>query len=68
MSEEKKEPYKFEAHNFCLNVRHWPYCVNCGLVMMKNSFSDWAVRVGCRNKEHPSYAAQRAKTNPFDKN
>lgn len=59
------EEYKYEAHNYGGKVGHWPCCVKCGLVLMKNDFSRWADKVGCNNKYHPSYASKRALTNPF---
>lgn len=55
------EQYEKEPHSFTLNVGHWPVCIKCGLVMMKNPFSDWAVKMGCNNKDHPSYESVRRK-------
>lgn len=62
---EKEEVYKMEPHNFSWHIMHWPVCVNCGLIMMKNPFSEWAQKVGCLNKLHPSYESKRGLTNPF---
>lgn len=42
------------------------YCVSCGLINMKNEFSEWAVRMGCNHKDHPSYENKRGITNPFN--
>lgn len=59
------EAYTYEPHNYNGKVGHLPYCLKCGLILMKNDFSRWADKVGCNNKDHPSYASKRGLTNPF---
>jgi hypothetical protein len=34
-------------------------CRHCGLVALRNKFSDWSVRMGCNSAEHPDYERQR---------
>jgi hypothetical protein len=34
-------------------------CRHCGLVALRNKFSDWSVRMGCNSAEHPDYGRQR---------
>ena len=56
---DQKEQYKFESH-------HWVYfkglareiCQNCGLVKLRNDLTEWCVRMGCNNKDHPQYKQQ----------
>lgn len=59
--------YKAEPHNFNLAVGAYRYCSSCGLITFKNEFSQWAIRMGCNHKEHPSYENKRGLTNPFNK-
>lgn len=61
------EDYQYEPHNFSGRTpgNAYVHCVKCGLIMMKNGFSQWAQKVGCNAKYHPSYATQMAKTSPF---
>lgn len=64
----ERDPYKMEAHNFTMAVGRTAYrgCWNCGLIAMKNEFSQWAIRMGCNHKDHPSYESKRGLTNPFE--
>jgi hypothetical protein len=59
------EEYKYEAHNFSLRVGGKQWCVKCGLVGLRNDFTDWAVRTGCNYKDHSSYANKRYSTSPL---
>lgn len=60
-----KERYEHEAHDFSLRVGGKQYCVKCGLVGLNNAFTDWAVRMGCNHRDHPSYANKRYDTSPL---
>jgi hypothetical protein len=33
----------------------WPMCQVCGLLRLRNAATEWAVRMGCDNDEHPQY-------------
>jgi hypothetical protein len=56
----QKEPYKYEAHSWeYLKVIGRNICSNCGLVRLKNEFTEWCVKMGCNNSDHPGYKAQR---------
>jgi hypothetical protein len=35
-------------------------CKHCGLVALRNKFSEWSVKMGCNSAEHPDYARQRS--------
>jgi hypothetical protein len=37
----------------------WPVCRKCGLIYLNNPFSQWAVRMGCNNDQHPQYEHMR---------
>jgi hypothetical protein len=59
---EKRQPYKFEAHTFKTRRRMtWPVCQRCGLVLLRNELTDWAVKHGCNNTDHPDYRAAVAR-------
>lgn len=59
--------FEVEPHRFIkYKVLPWPICVHCGLIYLKNDFTDWAVKHGCTNTEHPSYQTKRKVTNPFE--
>lgn len=34
-------------------------CVKCGLLALRNKFSEWCARMGCEHAEHPAYKRQR---------
>lgn len=64
--EMKKEPYKMVGHSFVLNSRIGKsVCKTCGLVALRNQFTDWAVRMGCMSEDHPNYGRERAKASPL---
>lgn len=48
-----------EAHSFELRVGGKQYCSNCGLIALNNPFTDWAIRMGCRHKDHSQYENKR---------
>jgi hypothetical protein len=56
---EPKEKYEFVAHTFDLRVGGKQWCTGCGLVGLNNAFTDWAVRMGCNHRLHPSYDNKR---------
>lgn len=54
--------YTYEPHSFKKRKGiPWLVCQHCGLVCVRNSFTAWAVKVGCNNNEHPDLAAMRHK-------
>jgi len=64
---DKKEPYKYEPHNFSRKILNYQYCVYCGLVTLKNKFTEWGIEQGCNYREHPSYSHKRRQfTKLFD--
>jgi hypothetical protein len=54
------EPFVMEPHNFSGKICHWSVCVKCGLIRLRNDFTQWAIRKGCNNEDHPDHARQRA--------
>ncbi len=50
-----KLTYKFEVHTFNTSVCGKPVCSKCGLMLLKNPFTDWANKMGCQNDLHPQY-------------
>ena len=64
--EMQKEPYKLIGHSFEFNKRIGKsVCKNCGLVSLRNDFTDWSVRMGCMSSDHPSYESMRRKASPL---
>lgn len=59
----KRENYKLEPHSFQFNSRIGKsVCKSCGLVYLKNEFSEWSVKMGCNSSDHPSYQSKRKLT------
>lgn len=63
-----KEEYEYKSHKFVFSkAAGKQYCVYCGLVNGNNDFTEWAVKKGCLNEQHPSYKQTRKRyTNKFD--
>lgn len=57
--------FKVVPHNFNLKAGAYQYCSSCGLVAMKNELAQWAMRMGCDHKEHPSYQTKLLLSSPF---
>jgi hypothetical protein len=51
--------YKFEPHSFNKKMLNYFYCSRCGLVALKNDFTQWSIKMGCGHRDHPSYEAKR---------
>lgn len=65
--ETKKEVFKHEPHNFSKKMLNYQYCVHCGLVTLKNKFTEWSIQQGCNYRDHPSYEHKRLQyTKLFD--
>lgn len=62
MPTQNTDPYRMEAHSFTTRVGGKVCCSKCGLVALNNAFTDWAVRMGCNNRDHPSYSSKRYDT------
>lgn len=59
----KREPYKFVGHSFRMVSRIGKsVCTNCGLVCLKNEFTEWSVKMGCNSSDHPSFESKRKLT------
>jgi hypothetical protein len=56
-----KEKYKMQPHNFKGRIIGYAYCQACGLIKLRNDFTQWAIAKGCKNSDHPDYAAARAR-------
>ena len=61
--EDVKETYKFEAHKPRQLTKRItvPVCQYCGLVYLKNKFTQWCIRMGCRHELHRDYKRQLIK-------
>jgi hypothetical protein len=52
--------YLFEHHHpGKLKSIPWPVCEKCGLVYLRNPFTEWSIKNGCNSKEHPQYLQKR---------
>jgi len=59
----KRDNYKLEGHSFEFNSRIGKsVCKRCGLVYLKNSFTEWSVKMGCLSSDHPQYENKRKST------
>ena len=59
----KKSTYKMESHSFSFNSRMGKsICSRCGLVYLKNPFTEWSVNMGCNSSDHSSYQIKRKLT------
>jgi hypothetical protein len=57
------EPYTYEQHSFTKSIHNYKYCSKCGIVALKNSFTEWAIKKGCNSEDHPEYKTARSKSN-----
>lgn len=55
------QDYKFVPHGPWEKGSYKTYCINCGLVRLNNAFTDWALRMGCNNRDHTNYENERKK-------
>lgn len=61
------EPYVMEPHSWtklggkAANKLPWQFCQKCGLVRLRNPFSEWASKMGCNNEDHPQHEVWRRK-------
>ena len=61
--ERKQETYSLQPHSFHFNKRIGKQvCKSCGLVMLRNRFSDWSVQKGCLSELHSDYQRMRKST------
>lgn len=52
----KPLPYKMVGHTFRpLRGTGKHYCRSCGLVALRNPFTDWCIHKGCNSENHPQY-------------
>ena len=49
--------YTYEAHTFVKMYRSLPWlvCKHCGLLLLRNDFTQWCVSKGCLHEYHPGY-------------
>lgn len=53
------EVYRPEPHAFTSRIVNYLYCSRCGLIMLRNDFTQWCVKMGCNYSDHPQYKAKR---------
>jgi hypothetical protein len=54
------EPYRLQHHSFTGTAAGKPFCVTCGLLLLRNPLTDWCVRKGCYADDHPGWKHARA--------
>jgi hypothetical protein len=58
--EYRKESYQMVGHSFHPNARIGKHvCSRCGLVALRNEFTDWSIKMGCNSNDHPSLESTR---------
>jgi hypothetical protein len=56
---EKRQPYKLDPHAFAISKKMpWMRCKKCGLLNLRNAFTEWYIRMGCNAGDHPDYASR----------
>ncbi len=57
----EKTTYEYEAHTpkKLKGNNKWLVCTNCGLVYLRNKFTQWAIDKGCLADFHPGYKSAR---------
>lgn len=64
--EQLNEKYSLVGHRMVFNSRVGKsVCDNCGLVGLRNTFTDWSIKMGCLSHLHPSYKNMSSKTRSF---
>lgn len=64
---DQKTPYKYEAHSWGnLKGIPWRCCKHCGLLWLRNEFSDWCARMGCNADDSPQWNSMRKKAGKED--
>ncbi len=59
--------YVYEPHSWGnLKGITWAICKYCGLLRLKNEFSEWCAKMGCNASDHPQYKSMRKKAGPKD--
>ena len=61
----KPEPHAFNRKLKCIP---WVICSKCGMIRLKNPFSDWCAQNGCNHDEHPGYETERMKASALTDN
>ncbi len=54
-----KQVFKLEPHGPWVAGIYKTYCQGCGLVRLNNAFTEWAIKYGCNNTDHPNYENAR---------
>jgi hypothetical protein len=58
---ENEIKYKFESHSpKKIKGIPWLVCNTCGLLYLRNPFTNWAIRVGCYSDYHSEYNKMRS--------
>ncbi len=54
---ERRQPYKLEPHLFS-PVKRIAYlrCKHCGLLTLRNTLTEWCIRMGCNASDHADYS------------
>ena len=60
LSTKEHRKYKMVGHSFTpLKGVGKSYCKNCGLVALRNKFTDWCVDKGCNYDVHSQYKSAK---------
>lgn len=48
--------YEYESHHWKrMKGIGYDRCIRCGLLALKNPFSQWCIKMGCDHTAHPRY-------------
>ncbi len=60
-----RRAYRLVPHHFGTRKRMpWPVCKSCGLISLRNRFSQWCEKMGCEHERHPEYASRARSSAP----
>lgn len=58
--------FQVNPHKFCKRKYvPWLVCQGCGLIALRNPFSEWCVKMGCDYEDHPDFKNKRANVSPL---
>lgn len=60
--------YKYHAHKFSKWFKFFPYfiCDHCGLILLNNPTTAWAVRMGCYHEDHIEFRKKLKELTQYD--
>lgn len=62
LNKREERKYSYIGHSFSPLVGTGKsFCTSCGLIALRNKFSDWCIEKGCLYDAHPSFKSTKQK-------